>query len=562
MSALRFLFAPELTRPITDAVRSSAELVRRMRPFRLPVPANAPPNTTPGTRKENRLRLTKKRALSFVGILALLAGAVFIGIGIAGLLLAEPAAAQTIDHGLFAGADRATRDVLAFLGDIGAGRSSVLGDMLFVFNGGVLALAGFLLVWHTVAGTLDTAREGRFGFGAWEIVRIVAAVALMAPLPGGMNGAQHAVVGLAHLGGDFANAVWEPFSEEALGEGEPIAPRPRETVWRAAISRTLILETCRYAANASAARAGDAPYIELRESDEAYKSPGTVRVRRIGARILHYDGAGRGMPGDLCGAIRAIAADLAAHYVTGSPVYGRPLPDLDALLEGRGLAERYAGVLDTALARAASEERAALARVVAEDARAASWMSAASFFNTIAHRTGLFQAAAHNIPGVSLPPPSLGQWAPAADAAVKGLTTALVQSRGYQPMLFSSAAGGAAALPAPGGGGAMAAGLMEFIDLDSVIVADSGNPIADLAGLGHGLMNAALAAMTALMGAAAGSGLLESVPFVGKGLDMWLWCMDLRISISGSASVFESLSCLSSSTHRVATISPEPSTGS
>ena len=43
---------------------------------------------------------------------------------------------------------------------------------------------------------------------------------------------------------------------------------------------------------------------------------------------------------------------------------------------------------------------------------------------------------------------------------------------------------------------------------------------------------------------------------------LWLWCMDLRISISGSASVFESLLCLSSSTHRVATISPEPSTGS
>ena len=67
----------------------------------------------------------------------------------------------------------------------------------------------------------------------------------------------------------------------------------------------------------------------------------------------------------------------------------------------------------------------------------------------------------------------------------------------------------------------MAAGLLEFIDLDSVIVAGSGNPIADLAALGHGLMNAALAAMTALMGAAAGSGLLESVPFVGKGLDMF-----------------------------------------
>ena len=235
MGALRFLFAPELTRPLTDAVRSSAEVVRRMRPFRYPVPANAPPNGAHETWKENRRRLTKKRALFCIGLLILLAGTVLAATGIAGLLLSEPAAAQTIDRGLFAGADRATRDVLAFLGDIGAGRSSVLGDMLFVFNGGVLALAGFLLVWHTVAGTLDTAREGRFGFGAWEIVRIVAAVALMAPLPGGMNGAQHAVIGLAHLGGDFANAVWEPFSEEALGEGEPIAPRPREAVWRAGI---------------------------------------------------------------------------------------------------------------------------------------------------------------------------------------------------------------------------------------------------------------------------------------------------------------------------------------
>ena len=66
----------------------------------------------------------------------------------------------------------------------------------------------------------------------------------------------------------------------------------------------------------------------------------------------------------------------------------------------------------------------------------------------------------------------------------------------------------------------------------------------------------------------------DSVPFLASSFEasdrLWqaargklrLWCMDLRISISGSASVFESLSCLSSSTHRVATISPDPSTGS
>ena len=95
-----------------------------------------------------------------------------------------------------------------------------------------------------------------------------------------------------------------------------------------------------------------------------------------------------------------------------------------------------------ALGRAASEEQAALTRVVAEDARAASWMAAAGFFNTIAHRAGLFQAAAHNVPAVALPPPSLERWAPAADAAVKGLAAALARSREYNPMLFSAATAG------------------------------------------------------------------------------------------------------------------------
>ena len=536
MGVLRFLFAPELGRPVADAARDAAVLLQRM---------GKPRHAISPTHD----RSPKRRSLCPSGRLLTVAGFGLAGIGlsgiiVAGLLAADTATAQTIDPGLFADADRATRNVLAFLGDIGgpgAGRSSALGAMLFAFNAGVLLLAGFLLIWHVVAGTVDTAREGRFGFGAWAIVRIVVAVALMAPLPGGMNGAQHAVVGLAHLGGDFANAVWQPFSEEALGQSRPIVPRPREALWRAAIARTLMLETCRFAANTSAAGAGDAPYIAIRESTGD------------GAAMLHYDGAGRGMPGGLCGAIRfagldaggppgiaaeghrralsgllpeirAIAAGLAVHYVPGTPVYGRPLPDIDALLAGRGLAEAYAGVLDTALGRAASEEQAALARVVTEDAKAASWMAAAGFFNTIAHRAGLFQAAAHNVPAVALPPPSLERWAPAADAAVKGLAAALARSRDYHPMLFSAATAGAGVLPAPGGdgaGGGMASGLMEFIDLDSVIVADSGNPIADLAALGHGLINAALAATAALMGAAAGSGLLESIPFIGKGLDVF-----------------------------------------
>ena len=532
MRPLRFLFAPELGRPIADALRSAAVLRRLAEEA---VRLESPAAGAGGGGAERRKAGSPARSGLFWLVLLLAVA----GLGLAVLPPPDPAAAQSIDRGLFADTDSTTRDVLSFLGGLGRDRPSAVGDMLFAFNAGVLVLAGFLLVWHAAAGVVDTAREGRFGFGAWAIVRIVAAIALMAPLPGGMNGAQHAVVGLAHLGGDFANAVWKPFSEEALAESRPIVPRPREALWRAAISRALIAETCRRAANGSAALAGDDPYVEIDEDED----DGTIS--------LHYDGEGGGMPDDMCGAIRfsgldadgapglaagghrraltdlmpavrSIAARLAAHYVPGTPLYGRPLPDIDGLLAAQDLAGSYARVLDEALTRAASEEREALARVVAEDAQEASWMAAASFFNTIAHRAGLFQAAAHNVPAVALPVPSLEEWVPAADAAVKGVAAQLARSRDYHPMLLSAATAGAGALPAAGGdGGGMVSGLLEFIDLDSVIVADSGNPIADLAALGHGLLNAALASVAALMGAATGSGLLESIPFIGKGLDVF-----------------------------------------
>ena len=227
MGVLRILFAPELGRSLADVRRAARRLGGNFWALADGLPG--------GTWRWRRLleRERRPRALLGLGLAAL--GGGLAALGAAGLA-AGPAAAQTIDPEIFATADNATRDLLGFLSDVDVARHAVLGDMLFVFNGGVLVLAGFLLLWHTVAGTVDTARTGRWGFGAWEIVRIVTAVALMAPLPGGMNGAQHAVVGLATLGGDFAGAVWTPFSEQALGRGDPIAPRPKAAAWRSAIA--------------------------------------------------------------------------------------------------------------------------------------------------------------------------------------------------------------------------------------------------------------------------------------------------------------------------------------
>ena len=207
MRPLRWLFAPDFAAPLTGALGDTRRAARGL--ASLPAFAWAP-------ERKGAVRVGGWAAAA--GTALAVGGIGSIAVGIAGLASAHLAEAQTIDAGLFGETDEPTRSLLRFLNDFDARTYAALGDMLFVFNGGLLVLAGFLLVWHTVAGTVDTAREGRWGFGGWEIVRIVTAVALMAPLPGGMNGAQHMVVGLAHLGGDFAAAVWEPFSEEVAGK--------------------------------------------------------------------------------------------------------------------------------------------------------------------------------------------------------------------------------------------------------------------------------------------------------------------------------------------------------
>ena len=189
MWLLRFLFAPELGRALADIDGASRRFGRSVRALS--------DGMSSGERSWRRLLDRERRARTILGAALASAGLGLVALGAAGLA-AGSAHAQTIDPEIFATSDNATRDLLAFLSDVGVARHAVLGDMLFVFNGGVLVLAGFLLLWHTVAGTVDTARTGRWGFGAWEIVRVVVAVALMAPLPGGMNGAQHAVVGPGH----------------------------------------------------------------------------------------------------------------------------------------------------------------------------------------------------------------------------------------------------------------------------------------------------------------------------------------------------------------------------
>ena len=557
MGLFRFFFLPEFGKslgPARGTGRRLAELVGA------------------ATRRESRknwadFRLPAVRAWVGVGALLAAGGGALVIYGLLGL---SEAGAQSVDPGLFEVEDAGTRKILEFLSDFDERGSPVLGQMLFVFNGGVLLLAGFLLIWHTVTGSVDTAREGRWGFGAWEIVRIVTAVALMAPLPGGASGAQHIVVGLAKLGGDFANLVWKPLAVETLGKGRAIIPWPREAEWRTAIARTVVAEVCRYVANEEARAAGDDPYVALRTSEERKQArrrsfdelagrsgnlvlPSTDPPEEAEpeGEVLHYDGVGRGMPRDMCGAIRfgglneeggrgiaanghraawravyprivGVAREIGDRFVAGRPGFGDPLPDLTAALDGVGVAETYRAILELNMKQASDAEDGSLREAVRADAEKAGWLAAASFVVTLSVSASHVHAAARNVPVASLFSQELKKWSEGAAAAVEATVVRLSQDGKYEVIPVVLATG------ISGGGVAgevsnrsMLERMWRFIDPESVIVAGSGNPLMDLTATGFGLLHAGIAAITVFAGASVGSNFAESIPFIGKGFDVF-----------------------------------------
>ena len=540
---LGLIFLPEFGRALGE-VRGSVGRISRV------AGALKPRKGSP--RPFNLLFPAGRAAAAAGGVLAA-GGGVLLAYGIAGF---ETAGAQAVDPGLFAEEDSGTRKILSFLTDLPQDNSPVLGQMLFVFNSGVLVLAGFLLIWHTVTGSVATAREGRWGFGAWEVVRIVVAIAMMAPLPGGASAAQHVIFGLARLGGDFANVVWKPMAEEALEKGRSVVPWPREREWRAVLGRTLVAEVCMYVANGEAQAAGHQPYVIVRTAEERGKPHPNPRMRRnrpapVTGEAIHYDGNGRGLPRSVCGAVRfgglneegargisarahrdawaaahpgivRAAMEIGDHYVAGTAVANRSLPDVSGMLDAYGVAVSYAAVLELGMKEAGDAGLAELEEKLAEDAAKIGWLGAASFVNTLAASAARVQSAATNLPEASLYSGEISKASPKAEAAVGAVLVNLAQDRRYAPIPLALAAGVAGVrAPAEGRGGSLMDQILRFIGPETMMVVDSGNPLLDLAHTGAALINGGMGAMGLLAGVSAGVNLLEGIPFFGKGLDFF-----------------------------------------
>ena len=218
-------------------------------------------------------------------------------------------------------------------------------------------------------------------------------------------------------------------------------------------------------------------------------------------------------------AVRDAAARLAGHFTPGHADHGQPLPDVEALLDGAGIGDAYIAEVRAGIHRALPESERAMIDAVRRDAAQVGWLGAASVFSTIARRSGGFAAAATDIPQVELPHGELERWSPPAAAAVRAVSEALASSEAYPTL--AGARPGLGSVGVFGGGTAISAlpgGLLDWIDVADITVADTGAPLRDLSDFGHSLVLKALWALATLTGLAIKS---EAIANIGGVLNFW-----------------------------------------
>ncbi len=444
-------------------------------------------------------RFTTRRGLAGAGAGGAL---VLLGMGLG----VDAALAQGVDGGIFDVMDQASRDLLAFLkgGESRNGGWRALGEMIWFFNAGMLVLAGALLIYYVAAGVLDTAREGRLGFGAWEAVRIVAAVALLAPLPGGPSGGQHIVLGLAGLGGDFGQAVWRPFAGVMIGGSRIVSPKMPENGGTLLMANMLSLEVC-------LALAGPDP-------EPGYS---TIDVDTVsGMEVWRYrmDEDRRGTDErSHCGEVRFPGVDLEgprgdvarAHRegMRGARTLLMPIarslarPYLEEGWNGRAMDSAavrrhvetafrvYSRAVDPVVERAGQAvHRDMSIELTGQEARDGSWTSAGSVFNVIARRVGEFNWSVVSGPEVVPPMLALEDQDKEIFRTVRKIFEDISTAVGSPVSRIGNVPPGAGA--AGGGVGGVLGHIFYamLFSFEDVIVVGQDNPLLDLAVIGHRLV--------------------------------------------------------------------------
>ena len=469
----------------------------------------------PGELKKPRIgRLATRRGM--------IVAAIGLGMPVVALaVLASSASAQIVDRELFGTVDEAGRALLAFLtGGDGERHFEAFGKMVFLVNLGVFALVGFLLIYQVTAGVVETGRRGFMGFEGWGIVRMLVAAVMMAPIPYGPSPGQSVVVGLAGLGGDFAQSVWEEFSVSLLGDSRVAAPRASEGVRRTMMVDLMVVETChafagpRGSVGPVVSDSGDGTVWSYRIAHGGSGADARSHCGSVQFAGLELDGhrgtvarAHRDALRNARTILRGVAEDMARTFVPEErDNYGRPIDEAEVRAAIDGALASYSGTVDAAIEEAGRHWHGDAVREVAGlEARDGSWTMAGAMFNRMAARMAEFNWSAVSGPEVSRPALELKERSPRTFHVVAKLGRDIVRIGGGREIEFGSVArnGGAAG---GGVGGALGQLIWALLfDFEDVLQVGDENPMFDLAALGHNMITYVLTTLTALMGMALAS---------------------------------------------------------
>lgn len=506
MWLLRLLFLPEFGRSLGQMKASAGRIGASVGAlWRLP--------------EGSRLGIDRFRSRR--GAARLAAGLALVGLGTA--LGTGLAWGQGFQSDLFDIVDEASRDLFDLLrGGDGGGNAAyaALGDMVGYFNAGVLVLVGVLLIYHTAAGVMDTGRTGRLGFGGWEIVRIVASIALLVPLPGGPSGGQHIVLDLAGVGGDFAQSVWKPFSGSLLGSSGVSAPKPSAEGREVMMVDFLVVEVCRELAGKrlatgpvkTTARGGQVWRYDVAQGTRGYdirSHCGEVRfagLDREGPRgevaRAHLNGMEEART-----VLVPVAKRIAEPYEDGQR-FGEPMDWSAVTAAVAGAVDAYAAVVDAAVERAGAEQNSQTREELAvEQAEDGSWTTAGSLFFRVAERIGEFNWAVVSAPEVTPPMLALKDRDRKSFKALLQISEDISTAVGTPVSALGSRAPQTGA--AGGGAGSMLSQLLYTVmfSFEDVLDVEGDNPISELAAVGHNLVTGVLVTSGTLMSVAAVSNL-------------------------------------------------------
>ena len=130
----------------------------------------------------------------------------------------------------------------------GAGGAGPLGAAMGVFNSAVLMVAGILVMYTLIAGTLSTAHDGEMlgkkWSSLWLPIRTTLGAAAILPTMGGFSIIQAIVIWLALQGVGIANAVWGAYAENPLS-GASFMPASQTRELEEVAGKLFLQHVCR-----------------------------------------------------------------------------------------------------------------------------------------------------------------------------------------------------------------------------------------------------------------------------------------------------------------------------